>query len=93
MQSKTLKNWIMAIPKSFTAQIDIVAVVSNFILVKRAGINYKACCPFHNEKTASFTINKDKGNYYCFGCHAKGSLKSKVPSSFLSSLVGGRVEN
>jgi DNA primase catalytic core len=62
----------MALPKSFTDAIDIVTVVKNFINVKRAGANYVACCPFHNEKTPSFNIDTNRQYYYCFGCHAKG---------------------
>ena len=38
----------------------------------RAGREWKACCPFHNEKTPSFTVNDDKGFYHCFGCGAHG---------------------
>src|SRR3546814_5488303 len=41
-------------------------------LVQKAGREYKACCPFHNEKTPSFTINDEKGFYHCFGCGAHG---------------------
>ena len=44
------------------------------IKVTRAGREYKACCPFHHEKTASFTINDDKGFYHCFGCGAHGDV-------------------
>src|SRR5690606_21598539 len=40
--------------------------------VQKAGREYKACCPFHNEKTPSFTINDEKGFYHCFGCGAHG---------------------
>ncbi|MEQ1509297.1 MAG: DNA primase [Sphingopyxis sp.] len=48
------------------------ALIGKSIKVTRAGREWKACCPFHNEKTPSFTINDDKGFYHCFGCGAHG---------------------
>ena len=53
---------------------DIYAVVSRYIPMILKGGRYWACCPFHNEKTASFTINTEKGFFYCFGCHAGGNV-------------------
>ena len=53
---------------------DIYAVVSRYITLNFKGGRYWACCPFHNEKTASFTISPDKGMFYCFGCHAGGNV-------------------
>lgn len=53
-------------------QINILDVVESFIEVKKKGANYKACCPFHGERTPSFTINPSKQIYTCFGCGAKG---------------------
>ncbi|PAF50345.1 DNA primase [Helicobacter sp. 13S00401-1] len=52
--------------------IDLVELISNYIEVKKAGINYMALCPFHNEKTPSFVINKEKGFYHCYGCGQSG---------------------
>jgi DNA primase catalytic core len=52
---------------------EIYEVISSFIQLKRAGSNYKACCPFHNEKTASFSVNPAKGIYKCFGCDKGGN--------------------
>lgn len=49
-------------------------VVSTYIKVEKAGINYKARCPFHNEKTPSFFISTDRNTYYCFGCGEKGDI-------------------
>ncbi|MCD8497835.1 MAG: CHC2 zinc finger domain-containing protein [Alphaproteobacteria bacterium] len=46
--------------------------------ITRAGREFKACCPFHKEKTPSFTINDAKGFYYCFGCGAKGDVLNFV---------------
>jgi DNA primase catalytic core len=52
---------------------EILEVVSNFIELKRTGSSYKACCPFHNEKTASFHVNPAKGIFKCFGCGKGGN--------------------
>ncbi len=54
-----------------TAQL--VEVVSDFVSLKRRGANYVACCPFHNEKTPSFSVSPTKGIYHCFGCGKTGS--------------------
>ena len=54
-----------------TAQI--VEVISDFVSLKRRGANYVACCPFHNEKTPSFSVSPTKGIYHCFGCGKTGS--------------------
>lgn len=54
------------------AQTDILAVVQGYVLLKRKGNRYWGCCPFHNEKTASFSVVPDDGFFYCFGCHAGG---------------------
>ncbi|MCH4892701.1 DNA primase [Sphingomonas sp. SFZ2018-12] len=54
------------------ARTTLSALIGRTVKVQRAGREYKACCPFHNEKTPSFTINDDKGFYHCFGCGAHG---------------------
>ncbi|TSC70909.1 MAG: DNA primase [Parcubacteria group bacterium Gr01-1014_46] len=56
------------------SKIDIVSLVSSYIKLEKAGTNFKGKCPFHNEKTPSFFVSQDRGNYYCFGCHAKGDI-------------------
>ena len=56
------------------AKISIVDVVSSKIKLTRKGREYQACCPFHNEKTPSFTVNEAKGFYHCFGCGAHGDI-------------------
>src|SRR5438045_5606390 len=48
------------------------AVIDPSVKLLRAGREWKACCPFHNEKTPSFTVNDDKGFYHCFGCSEHG---------------------
>ena len=53
---------------------DIVDVVSGYVALKRKGSKYWGLCPFHNEKTPSFSVSADKQLYYCFGCHAGGSV-------------------
>jgi DNA primase len=52
---------------------EILSIVSNFVELKKAGVNYSARCPFHREKTASFTVNTAKGIYKCFGCGKGGN--------------------
>ena len=56
------------------AQTDILAVVQGYVPLKRKGNRYWGCCPFHNEKTASFSVVPDDGFFYCFGCHAGGDV-------------------
>ncbi len=65
------------IPQSFiddlVARADIVEVLSTRMTLKKAGREYKGLCPFHGEKTPSFTVSPDKGFYHCFGCGAHGT--------------------
>ncbi|HJP42348.1 MAG TPA: DNA primase [Gammaproteobacteria bacterium] len=65
------------IPQDFiddlVQRIDIIEVISNQIEIKKAGREYKGLCPFHTEKTPSFTVSQEKGFYHCFGCGAHGT--------------------
>ena len=65
------------IPQHFidelVARTDIIEVIGSRVQLKRAGREYKACCPFHDEKTPSFTVSPDKQFYHCFGCGAHGT--------------------
>ena len=68
----------MAFPPAFldelTARNPIEEVVGQYVSLKRSGANLFGLCPFHGEKTASFSVAPDKGIYYCFGCHKGGSV-------------------
>ena len=68
------------IPESFIQEllnrVDVVEVIDKVVPLKKAGANYSACCPFHNEKSPSFTVSPTKQFYHCFGCGAHGSALS-----------------
>jgi DNA primase len=68
------------IPRDFIdtllARVDIVDVIDRRVPLKKAGQNYQACCPFHSEKTPSFTVSPTKQFYHCFGCGAHGTAIS-----------------
>ena len=80
------------IPESFKQdllnRVDIVEVVSRYVRLKKGGANYLGLCPFHGEKTPSFTVSPTKQFYHCFGCGAHGNA-----IGFLMSYAGlGYVE-
>ena len=68
------------IPQEFIqtllSRVDIVSVVDRYVPLKKAGTNFVACCPFHSEKTPSFTVSPTKQFYHCFGCGAHGTAIS-----------------
>ena len=68
----------MRFPQTFIddlrRQADIVRVVQDYVSLKKKGANWMACCPFHKEKTASFSVSPAKDIFYCFGCQKGGSV-------------------
>src|SRR5580765_6216819 len=68
----------MRFPQPFIDEIraaaDIVAVVSDYVTLRKAGTSYKGLCPFHSEKSPSFTVHRDRGFFHCFGCGAGGDV-------------------
>lgn len=62
------------IVKQISQSVDIVEVISNFVHLKKQGRNYFGLCPFHNEKSPSFSVSPDKQIYHCFGCGAGGNV-------------------
>ena len=68
----------MQFSKEFIEQVragnPIVDVVGSYVPLTRKQNNYWACCPFHEEKTPSFSVSPDKEFFYCFGCHAGGDV-------------------
>ena len=74
----------------FISKIDIVDIISDYTGLKRQGNEYIGLCPFHNEKTPSFHVSRDKQTYYCFGCKKGGNvitfIRSKEGLDFFDSL-------
>src|SRR5258705_2723810 len=68
------------IPQSFTQdllnRVDIMDLIESYVLLERAGSNYAARCPFHSEKSPSFTVSPTNQFYHCFGCGAHGTAIS-----------------
>ena len=70
------------VAKLIKDKINIVDIISKDQKVIKAGSNYKALCPFHNEKTPSFTINITKQNYVCYGCGKRGDVFSYLMEKY-----------
>ena len=70
-------NRSMAIPQSFLsellARVDVVEVVGKYVQLKKGGANYMGLCPFHGEKSPSFSVSPTKQFYHCFGCGKNGN--------------------
>lgn len=87
--------------QSLLSRIDIVEVINASVPLRKAGANFVACCPFHNEKTPSFSVNQQKQFYHCFGCGVSGdaiqfviehkSLTFVEAVEFLAGLCGMQV--
>ncbi len=70
MRSAELDEFV----EKVSERTDIYSVVSQYVTLSQRGGRYWGCCPFHNEKTASFSVSPDKGLFYCFGCGAGGNV-------------------
>lgn len=71
MQSKGFSvEWLQELKR----KNDLVSIASNYLRLEQKGRRFWACCPFHNEKTPSFSINAEDGIYYCFGCKESGDV-------------------
>jgi len=78
--SQRVAHRVPVIPDSFKQdllnRVDIVDVIERYVPLKKTGANFSACCPFHSEKTPSFTVSPGKQFYHCFGCGANGNAIS-----------------
>jgi DNA primase len=55
-------------------RLGVAEIIGEYVKLEKSGVNYKACCPFHNEKTPSFTVNTERNFWYCFGCQEGGDV-------------------
>lgn len=67
-------NFTKDFPDKLRSQISISDIISKKVRLKKQGKNFSGLCPFHNEKSPSFSVNEQKGFYHCFGCHAHGDI-------------------
>ena len=88
------ENTIVAIPQSFIqellSRVDVVEVVGRFVQLKKGGANFMGLCPFHGEKSPSFTVSPTKQFFHCFGCgkngNAIGFLMDHAGMSFIEAV-------
>ncbi len=93
------ESWI----NQLTSKLDIIDVLSKYVHLEKKGAKFWACCPFHNEKTASFSIRQDQQSYHCFGCGKSGNVitfimeyeRLSFPEAceFLAKMVGLEMPN
>ena len=76
-----MANWDRNFTDQLRERLSILDVVSRRVPLTKKGQNYWGCCPFHNEKTPSFSVNEEKGFYHCFGCGEHGDIISFVMKS------------
>jgi len=69
-----MASYSLAILDEIRAGVDVVDLVSRFVNLRKAGQNYKGLCPFHAEKTPSFTVSEERGFFHCFGCGEHGDV-------------------
>src|SRR5476649_2061909 len=62
--------------QTLLSRVDVVELIERYVPLKKGGANYAACCPFHSEKSPSFTVSHTKQFYHCFGCGAHGNAIS-----------------
>ena len=81
----------MPFPQSFLdelmARSDIVDVVGSYVQLTRKGANLFGLCPFHSEKTGSFSVSPDKQIYYCFGCKRGGGVINFIMEDFFFAII------
>ncbi len=70
-------------------QADIVRIIGDYVKLRKAGANFSGLCPFHKEKSGSFSVNVAKRYYYCFGCHETGDVFAFVMKMDRPQLSGG----